>query len=257
MDNSTPQYFIDTYKVDATQAETLAAQARAISMNRGAGLDAEPRGVQTSAQPAAGAVPLAAQAEYDQLMADRASGKINSAQWNATGAKREQALANLIANGAGAQPAPLVTGAAESHPYLGAPPSPSEYGLLHGAGEMSDEQVTQISAQQDALARLNLNRSVVQDVQSRLRSYDAEFVRTPPEQMQVRVEANHARFTAQCAREGVDNAQAEALIGAQLKAWSTAEPALRPLLEAIVTTWDPTMLDYILQIAKHNRAGAA
>lgn len=41
----------------------------------------------------------AAQAEYDTLMADRASGKINDAQWRATGSKRERELADIIAGG--------------------------------------------------------------------------------------------------------------------------------------------------------------
>jgi hypothetical protein len=257
MDISTPQYFMDTYKVDAAQAENLAAQAKSVSVNRGGGFDAAPPpSVQTSAPPAAGAAPLAAQAEYDQLMADRASGKINSAQWNATGAKREQALANLIANGGGAQPAPLETAAAESHPYLGAPPSPSDYGLLHGAGEIPEEQVAQISAQQDALARLDLNQSVVQDVNARLRTMAAELEHATPAVMQARIEANYSRFSAQCAKEGTTTAQAEALIGAQLKEWSSAEPAVRELLEDIVKIGDPTMLDYILQIAKHRASGS-
>jgi hypothetical protein len=41
----------------------------------------------------------AAQAEYDQLMADRSAGKITDAQWRATGSKREQELAGIIAGG--------------------------------------------------------------------------------------------------------------------------------------------------------------
>lgn len=41
----------------------------------------------------------AAQAEYDQLMADRSAGKINDAQWRATGQKRERELADIIAGG--------------------------------------------------------------------------------------------------------------------------------------------------------------
>jgi hypothetical protein len=83
--------------------------------------------------------------------------KITTAQWHNGGSKREQELATLIASGSGAQPAPLVQPAAETHPYLGAPPSPSDYGLLHGAGELPEEQVTQIRGQEAALGRLNLN----------------------------------------------------------------------------------------------------
>jgi hypothetical protein len=133
---STPQYFMDTYKVDAAQAETLSAQAKAVSVNRGGGFTTEPPpSVQTSATPAAapGAVPLAAQAEYDQLMADRASGKINNAQWNSTGVKREQELAELIANGAGAQPAPLVPAAQSTafDQHFAPPTSPSDYRTTH------------------------------------------------------------------------------------------------------------------------------
>lgn len=41
-----------------------------------------------------------AKAEYEQLMADRGSGKISNYQWRLTGIKREQELANIIA-GAG------------------------------------------------------------------------------------------------------------------------------------------------------------
>jgi hypothetical protein len=187
-------------------------------------------------------------------MKDRAEGKITSAQWNNGGSKREQELADLIAEGAGGQPAPLVQPAGEQHPYLGAPPSPMDYGLLHGAGDLPEEQVAQITAQQEALGRLNLNRSVVQDVNARLRTYAAELEHATPEQVQARTQANYSRFAAQCAREGIDAAQAEALIGAQLQAWSSAEPSVRELLADIVKLGDPTMLDYILQIAKHNAA---
>ena len=49
-------------------------------------------------------------------------------------------------NGAGAQPAPVAMAPGETHPYLGAPASPSEYGLLHGTGELPDEQVAEIRA---------------------------------------------------------------------------------------------------------------
>jgi hypothetical protein len=252
---STPQYFMDTFHVPAAEAETLAAQANTVSVGRGAGITAEaPASVQTSAAPAPGAAPLAAKAEYEQLLADRASGKITTAQWHNGGSQREQELANLIANGAGAQPAPMVQPVAETHPYLGAPPSPGDYGLLHGAGELPAEQVAQISAQQDALARLNLNSSVVQDVNARLRTFAAEVENATPEVMRARVEANYSRFATQCEKEGITTARAESLIGAQLKAWSTAEPAVRELLEDIVKIGDPTMLDYILQIAKHGAA---
>jgi hypothetical protein len=41
----------------------------------------------------------AAQAEYDQLMSDRSSGKITDAQWRATGQKRERELADIITAG--------------------------------------------------------------------------------------------------------------------------------------------------------------
>jgi hypothetical protein len=34
---------------------------------------------------------------------------------------------------------------------------------------------------------------------------------------------------------------------------STAEPAVREILEDIVKIGDPTILDYILQVAKHRR----
>jgi hypothetical protein len=251
-DISSPAYFEKTFGVPAAQAETLSAQAKAASVNRGGGITAvPPPGPQVSASPAPGAVPLAAQAEYAQLMADRASGKITTAQWHNGGSAREQELANLIANGGGAQPAPLVTPAAETHPYLGAPPSPGDYGLLHGVGDIPEEQVAEISAQQDAFARLNLNQSVVQDVNARLRTMAAELASAAPDVVQARVEANYSRFNAQCAKEGITPAQAESLIGAQLKAWSTAEPAVRVILENIVKIGDPTMLDYILQIAKH------
>lgn len=41
----------------------------------------------------------AAQAEYDQLMADRTNGKISDRAWRETGSKREQELAAIIAGG--------------------------------------------------------------------------------------------------------------------------------------------------------------
>jgi hypothetical protein len=254
-DISSPAYFEKTYQLTPAEAALRSFQAKAMSVNRGDGADSPPPDIAApAASPAGTPSTLNAQAEYEQLMADRASGKITTAQWHNGGSQREQELANLIANGAGAQPAPVVPAAAETHPYLGAPPSPSDYGLLHGAGELPDEQVTQIRGQEEALSRLNLNRSVVQDVNARLATYAAKFENATPAELQSLAESNYSRFTAQCAREGIDATQAEALVGAQLKAWSKAEPAVRPILEAIAKLGDPTMLDYILQIAKSNRA---
>jgi len=46
---------------------------------------------------------ISAQAEVDQIMADRASGKTNNAEWNAKASPRLLVLADLIANG-GVQP---------------------------------------------------------------------------------------------------------------------------------------------------------
>lgn len=46
-----------------------------------------------------GGTAAAAQAEYDQLLADRSAGKITDAQWRSTGSKRERELGDLIASG--------------------------------------------------------------------------------------------------------------------------------------------------------------
>jgi hypothetical protein len=258
MDNTTdissPTYFQTTFGVDAAKATELSSQAKLMSHNRGDGADSPPPGAGAPATPAGSPSALSARAEYDALMKDRREGKLTTAQWHNGGSQREQELANLIAEGHGAQPAPSVQPAGEQHPYLGAPANPSDYGLLRNAGEVPEEQVTQIRSQEAALARLNLNKSVVQDVQARLRTYEAKFERATPAENQSLVETNYGRFITQCARAGIDKAQAETLLGAQVKAWSTQEPALRPLLEAIVTTGDPTMLDRLLQIAISNRA---
>jgi hypothetical protein len=221
-----------------------------MSNNRGDGADSPP-GIAAPAAPAASPTDISARAEYEQLMAARRAGTINDAQWKATGADREKALADLIANGGGSAPAPLVQPAGETHPYLGAPANPSDYGLARNAGDLPDEQVTAIRGQEEALSRLNLNKTVVQAVNDRLASFAAQYEHATPAELQSVAESNYSRFTAQCAREGIDMDQAEQLIGAQLKAWSTAEPSVRELLADIVKLGDPIVLDYILQIAKH------
>jgi hypothetical protein len=261
---STPEYFSSTFGVDAATAASLAQQANAAG-TRGSGLATPPpvspvvASGPVSAAAVSPALPgtaaLSAQAEYEQLMSDRASGKINAAQWAATGSARERALADLIADGAGAQPAPAAKApAAPFHPYLGAPSSPDDYGFLHGTGELPPDQVATITAQQEAIARLDLSRTVVQDVHDRLRTYAAEFQNLSPDAVQSRLEGNYSRFTAQCAREGISVESAYQLIGAQVKQWSIAEPATRELLADMAKIGDPTILDYVLQIAQHRRA---
>src|SRR5271167_2435904 len=96
---STPEYFQTTYGVDAAQAQQLASQALLVGSHRGAGMAAEPQGIALPALsvPSPGAQPqISAQAEYSQLMADRASGKINDSQWSAFGRGREAELADQI-----------------------------------------------------------------------------------------------------------------------------------------------------------------
>jgi hypothetical protein len=259
-DISSPAYFEKTFKVDAAQAHDLSRQAKFVSANGGGGITAEAPGsiapaTPSAPAPGAAAAPLSARAEFDQLWADRAAGKISNFAWNDKAAQAHRdALVERIANGEGAQAAPLVPVAAEmQHPYLGAPSNPADYGLLHNAGELPEEKVAELRGQEAAFGRLNLNPKVVQDVNARLRTYVAKYEHATPAEAQSVVDSNYTRFISQCQREGIDRGQAEALIGAQLKAWSTAEPSLRPTLKAIVETNDPTMLDYILQIAKFNR----
>jgi hypothetical protein len=243
---STPEYFASTWGATPEQAATLAQQAQFVSRNGGGGITAEaPRA------PAPSPTALSAQAEWDQNMAARTAGEITTAEWNGKVAARMNVLADLIANGNGARPAPAAQSPADTHPYLGAPASPNDYGLLFDVGDLPAEQVAEIHAQQDALARLDLKQSVVQDVNSRLRSYAAELEHATPEQVRDRVQQNYERFTKQCAREGIDPARAEALIGGQFKEWALQELSLRPLLESIVEIGDPTILDYVLQIALH------
>jgi hypothetical protein len=251
-DVSSPNYFMTTFHVGEAQAAELSRQAGLVTRTGGGGLSAEPpRAPLSPSTPAP--VALSARAEYEQMMLDRASGKINSAQWNSTYAARERALAEQIANGGGTQPAPAAAApAAETHPYLGAPVG-GDYGLLRGAGDLPEAEVAQITEQQQALGRLNLSRSVVQDVHDRLRSFTAEIKDATPEQVNARVEANYTRFTQMVAREGISAREAEDLIGTQVREWSAREPAVRDMLKSIVTIGDPLMLDYILQIAKHNR----
>jgi hypothetical protein len=265
MDVSSPGYFSRTFGVNEALAADLSRQA-GVARNGGGGLAAEASRVVTPAAPssapsapappvAASPSALSARAEYDQIMSDRTSGKINAAQWNSTYAARERALAELIAKGSGASPAPTAAApVAETHPYLGAPQD-GDYGLLRDAGDIPEDQVAQITATQQALGRLNLSRSVVQDVHDRLRTFTAEMKDATPEQVNARFEANYTRFTQMVAREGISAAQAESLIGNQLREWSAREPAVREMLRSIVTIGDPLMLDYILQIAIHSRGG--
>ena len=88
--------FVTNYGVAPDVAADLARQANLVANHRGAGIAAAPQGVALaapSARPAAaaaaaGAAPLpqvSARAAYEQLIADRASGKINDAAWNASG----------------------------------------------------------------------------------------------------------------------------------------------------------------------------
>lgn len=57
--------------------------------------------------------------------------------------------------------------------------------------DLPAEQVAQISAQQEDLGRLNLNRPVVHAVHDGLRTYLAEFRDATPEQVNSWIEANY------------------------------------------------------------------
>jgi hypothetical protein len=67
-------------------------------------------------------------------------------------------------------------------------------------------------------------------------------------------EASSRMSTPACARlRSFAHEFEHAMPAVLLKAWSTAEPAVRGILEDIVKIGDPTILDYILQVAKHRR----
>lgn len=239
---STPQYFMDTFHVPAAEAETLASQAKTVSVGRGGGLTAEAPGVGASASPHSPVAPaLNAQAEWSQLMKDRADGKITTAQWHNGGSQREQELANLIANGGGAHPAPLVPPATPSSfdHYFAPPPSPSDYRTTHLQTPTDETMAADLQLREAAHADRIPNAlfaAIDTDIVAALRRQET------PQQRDVRADSEDARTKAMWGgnldqniaviREAVDKVSERTR-----EAFNTAWPYLSPSSRDQVLQW--------------------
>jgi len=259
-DTSSPQYFSQTFGVDAAQAAELSRQARVIDGTRGGGAMTEAP-VAAAAPAAPSAAGLSARAEYDQLLADRAAGKINNAQWHNGGAARERALADLIANGGGAQPAPAAQ-APPSDPFaqhFAPPASADEYHLPHYEGEPTDEDIAADRTLKEAIFAAQLPKSVVESVLSNIYAA-AHWLEAAPEDqrerlVQERLDANKVRMTKMWAKEGISWDSAVATIDREVDRWP---PLLQEEFRKAGALLGPLDWDQILQVALHrNRTRAA
>ena len=133
-DISSAAYFEKTFGVDAAQAANLSSQAKFVGTNRGGGITAEaPVGAPASPSPLSA---LTAGDEYAQLQADRAEGKVSTDAYR----KRERELAEVIANGGAAQPAPAAPAPmADTLAEFAPASSPSEFVFPEPPGGHTDE----------------------------------------------------------------------------------------------------------------------
>jgi hypothetical protein len=263
---SSPEYFSTTFGVDAATAQSLAEQANSAG-RRGVGLAAPPQaplapsaavgtpapGVSPAAAP--GAAALSARAEYDQLMADRASGKINTAQWNNGGAARERALAELIANGGGNAPAPNTsTPTADPMAEVFAPPSSAgDYNFPY-ADTPTDEQIAIDRTVKEAMFAAQLPRSAVESILANVVAA-SRAIAANPASLQQRLDSTRARATEMWQKEGTDWETAVHTIDLEVARWPEV---LQEHLRKIGPFLGPLDLDQLLQLSKfRNRTRAA
>jgi hypothetical protein len=249
-DTSSPAYFQSTFKIDALQAAELSKQAIAIDAGRGGGYMAPP--VAAAAPAAPSATGLSARAEYDQLIADRAAGKITTAQWHNGGAARERALADLIANGGGSQPAP----AAQAPPadpfaqHFAPPASANDYSLPRPPGEMTDAQAAQEQAFKSAAHAEQLPRTLIESIGTSLASAWASLAHETPEQSEARLAGNRTRLTAMWAKSGEGSFDTNLVIVDRELERLCRNPVLRPYLESAAHFMTPLDIDAVYQYAK-------
>jgi hypothetical protein len=263
-DTSSPAYFEKTWGATPEQAADLSAQVTS-GGPRGSGLAAHAPvspvpsvggSVPSAAPTASGAAVISALAEYQQLMSDRASGKISNATWNATGADRERALAELIANGGGNAPAPSTTQqSADPMAEVFAPPSSAtDYHFPHYEGTPSDEQITIDRTIKDAMFEAQLPRSAVESIISNAAAA-ARAVAANPASLQARLDSTKVRATEMWAKEGTDWDTAVHTIDMEVARWPAI---LQEQFRKIGPLLGPLDLDQLLQLAKfRNRTRAA
>jgi hypothetical protein len=253
-DISSPEYFTRTFNVDATQAAELSAQAKFVSANRGGGITSEAPAAVTAA-PAAMPSPatVSARAEYDSLMADRASGKLNSAMWHNGGAQRERELAEIIANGGGEAPAPAVS-LLPTDPFAAhfAPPaSPTDYRFPYSEGTPTDEQIAADRTLKDAMLEAQLPKSAVEAILSNVAAASRALAANPGSQ-EDRLAATKVRAIAMWAKEGISFDTAMNTIELEVERWPEI---LQQNFVKNMRLLGPMDLDSILQIAMYrNRA---
>ncbi len=250
---STPEYFQDTFGVDAAQAAELSREARFVSSTRGGGITAEPPAAVAAAPATPSPATLSARAEYDQLMADRASGKLNSAQWHNGGAQRERELAEIIANGAGEAPAPAAS-APPTDPFAAhfAPPaSSSDYKFPYTENTPTDESIEADRTLKDAMFEAKLPRSAVESILTNVAAA-ARAIAANPASLPERLAATKVRATAMWQKEGISWETALNTIERQVETWPEA---LQAQFVKNMRLLGPSDLDSILQISMYrNRA---
>jgi len=269
-DISSPAYFESTFRVDAATAAELSRQAQTASAHRGGGLaPAPPPGVVPSATPSP-SPSLSAQAEWQKLMADRSSGAINDSQWSSYGRAREQELANLIASGKGSElPTSLAkppdrqafSDAGRAHDLnplnahldsvFAAPLDASEYRFPAADKEPTDEQIQSDMTLKSALHAEGLPKSMVENIALNLRNSARALANETPAQEQMRIADNRSRLTAMWLRSGEGTFEENmALVDSELERVS-ANPALKPIVEAAARYFTPLDIDSLFQYAKY------
>jgi hypothetical protein len=253
-DISSASYFERTFGASPEQAAELSRQAAFVSANRGGGITSEAPAAVTAA-PAATPSPVtvSARAEYDQLMADRASGKINTAQWHNGGSARERALAEIISNGAGDAPAPAVS-LPSTDPfaaYFAPPARSSDYQFPRTASEPSDEQISTDRALKDAAFQAGLPKSTVESILSNVAAADRAIAANPAS-LPERLAGTKVRATAMWQKEGISWDTALNTIEREVETWPSV---LQAQFVRNMRLLGPTDLDQILKVAMYrNRA---
>ncbi|HLN48596.1 MAG TPA: hypothetical protein VK251_03720 [Steroidobacteraceae bacterium] len=246
---STPEYFENTFGVDAAQAAELSRQAGFVGANRGGGITAEAPAAVTAAPATPSPATLSARAEYDQLMADRAANKVSTEVYR----KRERELAEIIANGAGEAPAPAAS-APPTDPFAAhfAPPaSSSDYKFPYTENTPTDESIEADRTLKDAMFEAKLPRSAVESILTNVAAA-ARAIAANPASLPERLAATKVRATAMWQKEGISWETALNTIEREVETWPEA---LQAQFVKNMRLLGPMDLDSILQISMYrNRA---
>jgi hypothetical protein len=254
-DVSSPEYFQSRFGVDRATAESFSQQAAAIDSGRGAGhmAEAPPLSAPTSLLGPSQAR-VSARAEYDALMADRRSGKINNAQWSNGGQQREQELANLIAEGHGARPAPA-TPAPSDDPmaaHFAPPADASEYQLPYGGREPTDDDIAADRQLKSDLYAAEIPKSTAEAILTSVRNNSRAYANETAAQTEARLADTKTRATSMWAREGISWGTAMHTIETEVMRWPEV---LQAQFVRNVRLLGPLDLDRLLQFARYrNRA---